>query len=174
VASNNAAIYDPATAGFTQLPNITNARAYAAAILLPSGNVLIAGGTPDNIISLNSTDLLSRSNLSAEYLVAIQNPTPTISGVSPATSYAEGPVTITGSGFTNSSEVLLNGSSVEPTNVSSTQITITMPASYGQYAVNILNPSPGGGLANTYQQIAHAEIIVEPMAPLWLPSSDMC
>jgi hypothetical protein len=174
VASNNAAIYDPATGSFTQIPNMTNSRAYTSAVLLATGNVLIIGGTPDLISSLNSTDLFTMSSLAAEYLIPIQNPVPTVGSVSPNTSYAEGPVTITGSGFTNSSEVLLNGSSVEPTNVSSTQITITMPASYGQYAVNILNPSPGGGLANTYQQIAHAEIIVEPMAPLWLPSSDMC
>ncbi len=82
--------------------------------------------------------------------IALTNPTPSAAAVSPASAAANTPyvATITGSGFTPGSVVLVNGSSVTSTVLSST----TIHFATGQIAANptplnvqVVNALPGGG-----------------------------
>jgi hypothetical protein len=82
----------------------------------------------------------------------INNPAPTISSISPATTVAGSgnfTLTITGTNFVTNSVVRWNGSPRPTTFVSSTQLTAAIPASdiatAGTANVTVFNPAPGGG-----------------------------
>jgi hypothetical protein len=86
----------------------------------------------------------------------INNPAPTISSISPATTVAGSgnfTLTITGTNFVNGAVVRWNGSDRTTTFVSSTQLTAAIPASdvatAGTANVTVFNPAPGGGTSNT-------------------------
>lgn len=80
---------------------------------------------------------------------------PTISSVSPS-SIANGSgdtvVTLTGTEYTDATEVLLNGSAVATTFNSETEVEATIPtallASAGTVTVAVRNPTPGGGTSD--------------------------
>jgi hypothetical protein len=84
--------------------------------------------------------------------LAINNPLPTLSSISPTSVNAGDPafvLSLTGSDFVNGSVVRVNGSDRPTTFVDSTQLTAQIPAidisSAGTVAVSVFNPSPGGG-----------------------------
>ncbi|MCS6842145.1 MAG: cell shape-determining protein [Roseiflexus sp.] len=86
---------------------------------------------------------------------AINNPTPTISAISPFTAVAGDPgfpLTITGTGFITSSVVRWNGTDLPTSFSSSTVLTATVPAeriaAAGTANVTVFNPGPGGGESN--------------------------
>ena len=85
----------------------------------------------------------------------IANPTPAVTGLSPAQYAAGGPafsLTITGTGFVSSSQVLWNGAARNATFISATSLTTQIAASdvatAGTSTVAVTNPAPGGGPSN--------------------------
>lgn len=84
------------------------------------------------------------------------NPVPAISSLSPVSVDAAGAaftLTINGSGFIRSSAVSWNGEAMTTAFVSSTQLTVAVPAisiaTTGAASIVVTNPAPGGGISNT-------------------------
>jgi hypothetical protein len=78
------------------------------------------------------------------------NPTPALMGINPA-SIGTGSfsLTVTGSKFVSSAQVLLGGTALTTTFVSATQLTATgSVASGGNFAVTVSNPAPGSSTSN--------------------------
>jgi hypothetical protein len=91
----------------------------------------------------------------------IDNPLPQITGISPSTvtTTSIGRVlTVTGSGIVPSSSITWNGTARATKYVSSTQLQVTLQAgdvaSVGTVQIGLSNPSPGGGISSTTQQLA--------------------
>jgi len=83
------------------------------------------------------------------------NPAPTTTGLAPASAVAGGAgvtLTVNGSGFISSSVVRWNGAEQATTFVSATQLTAAIPGTDtgmpGTVQVTVVNPAPGGGMAN--------------------------
>lgn len=167
---SSAQIFDPTKGAFSAIPDMNHQRYFASSILLASGNVLIIGGTDNGSEGLSSTEIFSSANLASEYLLPIQNPTPEITSTSPAAPVVGDILTINGTGFNNTTEIWINGNSIQYMAVSPTQMSIPLPTTYGQYSFSVLNPAPGGGQSN-FQQIAHVSLVAAPSDPNWLPSS---
>ena len=86
----------------------------------------------------------------------VNNPTPTITTLSPSSADAGAAaqtLTINGTNFVSNSTVTYNGVSHTATYVSATQLTIPLSAgeqaTAGTIAVVVTNPSPGGGASNS-------------------------
>ena len=84
------------------------------------------------------------------------NPVPTITSLAPDHAVESGaafPLTVTGTQFIATSEILWNSSPVSTTYVSSTSLTAQIPASdltsAGTASVAVQNPAPGGGTSNS-------------------------
>ncbi len=84
------------------------------------------------------------------------NPVPQITTLSPSSVTAGSAafnLTVTGSGFVNGSVVRVNGSDRSTTFTSSTQLSVSIPAtdvaSPASLAITVFNPTPGGGLSNS-------------------------
>jgi hypothetical protein len=85
----------------------------------------------------------------------VNNPVPAISGLSPSSAAAGSgafTLTISGTGFISASVVRWNGAERPTTSVSSTLLTVTIPASdiatTGSAIVTVSNPAPVGGTSN--------------------------
>ncbi len=86
----------------------------------------------------------------------INNPVPHIANLSPDNATAGGPsftLTVNGTSFVKTSAVNWNGTALNnPHFVSSTQLTVTVPAANianaGTASVSVTNPAPGGGTSN--------------------------
>ncbi|MHC1733387.1 MAG: choice-of-anchor D domain-containing protein [Bacteroidales bacterium] len=86
---------------------------------------------------------------------SINNPSPTISNISPASTTPGGSaftLMVNGSNFINGSKIRWNGTDRPTTYVSGTQLTASIPAAdivaAGTAAVTVFNPAPGGGTSN--------------------------
>lgn len=86
-------------------------------------------------------------------ITSTSNPSPSLGALSPAAVDAGSfsfLLTVTGSHFTPSSVIEWNGGSLPTTYLSTTQLEAQIPASYvvtsGFAAVDVLNPTPGGGV----------------------------
>jgi hypothetical protein len=100
-------------------------------------------------------NLSSYSNVASATTMAVNNPAPSLTSLSPASAVvgaAPQTLTITGTSFLASSTVTYNGVGHAATFVSSTQLTIglsaTDQAEAGSYAVVVTNPGPGGGASS--------------------------
>jgi len=89
-------------------------------------------------------------------LFTVNNPPPGPISVSPASATAGGPaftLTVNGTNFVKSSQVMWNGISLATTYVSATQLTALVPAAdiaiAGSVPVTVFNPAPGGGTSPT-------------------------
>lgn len=105
-------------------------------------------------LSLTAVNTAPGGGTSTAATVTVSNPVPFLSGVNPRSFLTgAGPttVTITGGNFDAASTVMVNGSAVPTTFVSSTQLTISVASqtSAQEFAVTILNPTPGGGTSAT-------------------------
>jgi hypothetical protein len=111
------------------------------------------------------------------------NPVPTVNALSPSSATAGGPaftLTVTGTGFVSTSQVLWNGSPAPTTYVSSTSLTAQIPASDlstgGTASVSVENPAPGGGTSGslTFSITSNAASLnvldVEGSDVIWNPS----
>jgi hypothetical protein len=86
------------------------------------------------------------------------NPFPIVKAISPTVLAAGAPatqVTVTGSGFVNTSEVLVGNVTIPTTLISATELQATIPAANlgtsGTLQVAVENPSPGGGTSAAMQ-----------------------
>jgi IPT/TIG domain len=127
--------------GNSTLGSITSAGAYTAPATLPSPNTV-------TITATSSADSTKSSSSS----VTLWNPTPTLTGISPAsTNLGTFSLTVTGSNFINGAQVLLNNTALATTFVSSTQLTATgNAATAGTFPVAVSNPDPGGSTSTTF------------------------
>jgi uncharacterized delta-60 repeat protein len=107
---------------------------------------------------------------SAALPFTINNPAPTLNSLSPTTAIAGSgsqTLTLTGTNFVPTSQVLVNGSTVATTFVSATQIRITLPAILTTIvrtlSIAVSTPAPGGG--TTAPQVFTVTAAPEPPTP---------
>ncbi len=122
------------------------------AALITAADLATAG---TDAITVSNPVISGGGGTSASQSFAVDNPAPTIAGLSPASAAAGGAaftLTVNGSGFVNGSTVEWNGSIVTTTYVSATQLTAAIPASdiasSGSASVTVANAAPGGGTSN--------------------------
>ena len=119
---------DTATAGSVRI----------AVLNPPASGVTPPGGGLSNVVSLN-----------------VVNPSPVVNAVSPSVvvggSTTTASLLISGSGFDSASQVLVNGSGRPTTFGSSSAVTAQLAsgdlAAAGTYPVQVVNPTPGGGIS---------------------------
>lgn len=137
-------------------------------------SLLTASGTA-SVSVVSSTSAPATSN--ALTVTIIPPPPPSVSSITPNTGPINTAATLNiyGTGFTSSSTVALNGTDVPSTFVSSTQITVNLPASAvrlpGNLQFTVTTPPPGGGtsgaLAYTaYVPIANNSMVLNPSSGL--------
>jgi hypothetical protein len=114
---------------------------------IPAGDIASAGS-----ISITVVTPAPGGGTSGALALAINNPSPSLSSISPASiSAGSGAFTLTvnGSSFVNGSVVRVNGSSRTTTFVSNTQLTAAVSASdiasAGSISITVVNSAPGGG-----------------------------
>jgi hypothetical protein len=128
------------TGGSPTLGTIDASGKYTAPATLSSPNTVT--------ITATSSANTSKSSSSA---VTLLNPTPTLSGISPAsTNLGNFSLSVTGSQFVSGAQVLLNGTTLSTTLVSSTQLTATGNASTaGTFIIAVENPDPGSSTSSS-------------------------
>ncbi len=136
---------------------------------VPASDLTAAGTAAVTVNTPNATPPLSNS-----VTVTITNPpAPTLTSLYPGGGpiNTEAAVTLTGTGFTASTTVAVNGAQIASTYVNPTQITATIPASSlafpGNANVTVTTPAPGGGTAaplpfTTFIQIPNNDIVYNP------------
>ena len=118
---------------------IQNTGSYEAPLTMPGGaSVVISASAPNG--------------LSASITLSLQNPLPQLmtGQLMPSTTVSS-TLTLVGTGFTNASTLLINGSPSTPSSVSQSVITAQVVASAMQapsLMVTVSNPEPGGGSSN--------------------------
>jgi len=139
---------------------------------LTAADFATAGSLPLNII--NPKPGGGTSGTSA---LAVNNPLPAISGLSPASILSgsgDTTVTVTGSGLLPSTTLLVNGAVHAGTVVSGTQMTFVLAASEvanaATLAISLSNPQPGGGnsSASTFTVNSSTPVITS-LSPNALP-----
>ena len=121
------------------LGTITASGVYSAPAQLPSPNSV-------TVSAVSAAD----SSASGTSAITLLNPVPMLTGISPASASA-GNITITarGSNFVSGAQVLLAGSPLATTFVSSTQLNATgAENSAGNFAVTVANPNPGASVSS--------------------------
>ncbi len=120
--------------GSSSFGTIDSSGHYTAPAALPSSNSL-------TVKAISAAD----SSKSGSSTVTLWNPTPVLTGISPAsTNLGNYTLTITGSDFISGTQVLLNGSALSTTLVSSTKLTATGNATTaGTFSITVENPDPG-------------------------------
>ena len=120
--------------GSSAIGTIDSSGKYTAPTSLPSPNTVT--------IKVTSSADTSKSSTSS---VTLMNPTPVLTGISPAsTNLGSFSLTITGSNFVSGAQVLLSNAPISTSFVSSTQLTATGTASSsGAFSVVVQNPDPG-------------------------------
>jgi hypothetical protein len=126
--------------GSSTLGTIDASGNYTAPVALPSPNA----------ISITATSAADTTK-SASAAVTLLNPIPTLGGINPSSAnLGNFSLTITGSNFINGAQVLLNGTALTTTYVSSTQLTATGNAtSAGTFPITVQNPDPGSSTSSS-------------------------
>ena len=124
--------------GNATLGTIDSKGNYTAPATLPSPNA----------VTITATSVAD-STKSSSSAVTLWNPTPTLTGISPAsTNLGTYSLTITGANFISGAQVLLNNAPLATTFVSSTQLTATgSAATAGTFLVAVQNPDPGSSMS---------------------------
>jgi uncharacterized protein (DUF1800 family) len=130
--------------GNSSLGLITGVGLYTAPVAIPSPNPIIV-----------TASSLANSTLSGTSSVTVENPMPTVSGVSPATiALGSFSLTVTGTGFVSASQVTFGGQTLATTFVSATQLTATGTATTAQKGttvnVAVVNPNPGTATSSSF------------------------
>src|SRR5438477_122300 len=140
----------------TNKPTSFNATGLPAGLTVNTTTGVISG-TPTTAGAY--TVAISASNAggtgSATLTLTINNPVPTTTSISPASTTAgsaQFTLTVNGTNFVSTSTVDWNGSPLATTFVSSIQLTAVVPAAnvaaVGTASVTVVNPAPGGGTSN--------------------------
>src|SRR5438552_3305238 len=144
----------------TNSPTSYNATGLPAGLSVNTTTGVISGtpaagtdaGSPYSV-TISATN--SGGTGSATLTLTINNPVPTTTSISPASTTAgsaQFTLTVNGTNFVSTSTVYWNGSPLTTTFVSSTQLTAIVPAAnvaaVGTASVTVLNPAPGGGTSN--------------------------
>jgi uncharacterized protein (DUF1800 family) len=102
--------------------------------------------TPNNIVTLTATSV-DNPSVSVSQNISVLNPIPVLTSATPLTMNPGPPATtivLTGSDFINGAQVLMNGTAVQTTFNSGTQLTASIsPTEPGNLDLQVLNPSPG-------------------------------
>jgi hypothetical protein len=135
--SSNAAVtwqVNGVTGGNSATGTINSSGVYSAPASLPNPNTV-------TVQAVSAAD----PSASGPSVVTLLNPVPVLSSVAPqSVSTGSFTLTVTGSGFVNGAQVLLSGSALGTTFVSSNQISATgTEASAGTFAIAVMNPNPG-------------------------------
>jgi sugar lactone lactonase YvrE len=122
----------------------------AGTVLPPGNNTLSVVFTP-----ADTTDYTSATD---NVTIVVDQPVPSISSLSPPVASAGGAaftLTIYGTGFIQSSVVMLGNNALSTSYQSGTQLTAQVPAAdianAGIGFITVQNPSPGGGTSNAFQ-----------------------
>jgi len=110
---------------------------------------------------------------STTIVFTVTNPNVVLTRVAPASATvgsAAVPITLDGSGFLATTQVLFNGVSITKAFVSATQLTATVPATSltaaGEFPITVQNPPPGGGLsAPVVFRVQYAAPVLTAVAP---------
>jgi hypothetical protein len=132
------------------LVNSTRGGSSTIGIIDSSGNYTAPSALPSpNTVSVTATSSADSSK-SASSAVTILNPTPVLTGISPAfTNLGNYTLTVSGSNFVSGAQVLLGTSVLPTTFVSSTQLTAAGTATTaGTYSVTVENPDPGSSISS--------------------------
>jgi len=125
--------------GSSALGTVDSSGNYTAPTTLPSPNT----------ISITATSAADNTQ-SASSAVTLLNPTPSLTGISPAsTNLGNFSLTVSGSNFVHGAQVLLTNTPLSTTFVSSTQLTATgSVTSAGTFAITVQNPDPGSSTSS--------------------------
>ncbi|HTD23008.1 MAG TPA: IPT/TIG domain-containing protein [Terriglobales bacterium] len=135
----------------TSLVQVNGASRSTAFVSSTQLTATLTAGDLANAGSLSIT-VTSSGGTSAPLIFTVNNPVPSLTSISPSTTFAGGAaftLTVNGTNFVNGSVVQVNGSSRTTSFVSSTQLSAAIPASdiasAGTLSITVLNPAPGGG-----------------------------
>lgn len=142
--------------GFLQSSTVTYNGVAHPATFVSSGQLTIQLSASDEATAgtyaLVVTNPPPGGGASVSVTFNVDNPAPTVSSISPTVIAAGAPdtvITINGDGFVSTSTVGLNGLPLTTTVVSSTQLTVTLPAaslaSAATDQITVATPGPGGG-----------------------------
>jgi hypothetical protein len=125
--------------GSSALGTVDSKGNYTAPATLPS----------PNSVSVTATSAAD-STKSGSASVTLWNPTPALSGISPAsTNLGSFTLTASGSNFVPGAQVMLNNTALTTTFVSSTELTATGNAtSAGTFSITVQNPDPGSSTSS--------------------------
>jgi hypothetical protein len=161
---NGANFYPGATVSWNRVARVTT---YVSATQLtasiPSGDLNVASGTTANIYVTNPSPSAGISNI---VQIALQNPVPTITAISPDAGIAGDftDVQITGTNFFTGAIVQLEGRTQSTRVLSSTSLSASVQASkVGPNAVTVTNPTPNAGPSTPVEFEGNAA--GEPMNP---------
>ncbi len=131
---------DNVTGGSAATGAIDSSGVYTAPASLPNPNSI-------TIEAVSAAD----PGVTGSSAATLWNPAPVLSSIAP-TSVGAGSFTlsITGNGFVKGAQVLLNGSALTTTFVSSMQLSATgTESSAGTFAISVMNPNPGSSTSNS-------------------------
>ena len=116
---------------------------------IPSSDLTTAGN-----LAITVSNPAPGGGTSTALNLAVNNPVPVITSVSPNPVIAAGSgftLTVNGTGFVRSSVVLFDGKASPTTFVNATQLTVNVSGGtgIGSHTVNVVNPAPGGGTSNS-------------------------
>ncbi|HUI76151.1 MAG TPA: IPT/TIG domain-containing protein [Candidatus Acidoferrum sp.] len=122
------------TGGSPTVGTIDTSGKYTAPISLPSPNTMTIRATS-----------VADASVSGSATVTLLNPTPTLTGISPAsTNLGSFALTVTGTKFVSGAQVLFGGTPLSTTFVSATQLNAQGNAtSSGTFTIAVQNPDPG-------------------------------
>ena len=117
---------------------------------IPASDIAVAGN-----LSITVFNAAPGGGTSSALTLAVSNPVPSISSVSPnpalalASSYT---LTVSGTGFVRGSVIQIDGGAQPTTFISATQLQAKVSGgllSIGVHSVTVFNPTPGGGTSNS-------------------------
>jgi hypothetical protein len=125
--------------GSALLGTIDSTGNYTAPAALPSSNSI-------TVTAVSAAD----STRNGDSVVTLWNPTPALTGITPASSnLGNYTLTVTGSNFVSGAQVMINGTAISTTFVSSTELAASgSAATPGTYPVGVKNPDPGSSTSS--------------------------
>ena len=146
-----ATISDAQSTGVTWSVNGTTGGSAAVGTIDSSGKFTAPNSLPSpNTVTIRATSVADTS-ASGSASVTLLNPTPALTGISPAsTNLGSFTLNVTGSKFVSGAQVLFGGTPLSTTFVSPTQLTAQGNAtSSGTFTIAVQNPDPGSSSSST-------------------------